>query len=183
MVQAFSGGPHCNCWAAQVSDSMDLEEVSVPVLLPHEILDALARAGSYQAEQWAKNVIKNKRILFGCFSDSQKIEPSCQFATSMLGNGSPGALAEFWEHCLTCDEWRDHPILTNPAVNPRSDALSFKTGWEFQNACVFDIVSMATFLQRILSYPRCGSTIFPCGRSGVLSGCRIQCVAHVQHIV
>ena len=39
----------CMCGMPQVSSSLQPEDVWVPVLLPHELLDALARAGSQQA--------------------------------------------------------------------------------------------------------------------------------------
>ena len=55
---------------------MNLEEVSVPVLLPHEILDAVARAGPYQARHGKRNQhveCKHVHIQFSLIG--QKFEP------------------------------------------------------------------------------------------------------------
>lgn len=46
----------CNQSYAKVSESMEPKEVSVPVLLPHEIIDAVARAGHQQA--WAISTLE-----------------------------------------------------------------------------------------------------------------------------
>jgi len=40
-----------------VNNSLDTEEIDIPVLLPHEILDALARAGP---DQFAKSMLGNR---------------------------------------------------------------------------------------------------------------------------
>lgn len=33
----------------------------------------------------------------------------------MTGHRSNKSIAEFWEHCLTLDEWKNHPRLTDPS--------------------------------------------------------------------
>ena len=57
----------------------------VPMLLPHEILDAVCRAGGYQ------------------------------WGLSMTGFKTSSSIAAFWDHCKSLDEWRNHPALTDPA--------------------------------------------------------------------
>jgi hypothetical protein len=79
-----------------VNNSLDTEEIDIPVLLPHEILDALARAGPDQ------------------------------FAKSMLGNRTAEGVGEFWEHCLTLPEWRNHPTFADPSVSKKSWILSYQ---------------------------------------------------------
>ena len=46
----------------------------------------------------------------------------CQFGNSMLGNRNETAIEEFWNHCVTCRDWRDHPALNDDTV-PRKSAL------------------------------------------------------------
>lgn len=80
--------------ATQVIDSIDTEMVDIPVLLPHELLDALARAGPEQ------------------------------FGISMLGKYTEQAVGEFWDHCLKMPEWKDRPVLSDPSVPKNSLVLS-----------------------------------------------------------
>lgn len=55
--------------SAQVIDSEDVEVVNVPVLLPHEILDAVARAGPEQVQlyvygsQWELVRVSKQNVL------------------------------------------------------------------------------------------------------------------------
>ena len=56
---------------AQVKDSMDLEKVTIPVLLPHEVLHALHHAGDVQVECENQTVwVKLQQSLF-CLHVSQ----------------------------------------------------------------------------------------------------------------
>ena len=34
-----------------------------------------------------------------------------QFALSLAGNLSDDARQKFWDHCSSCDAWRDHPVF------------------------------------------------------------------------
>lgn len=61
-------------------------------MLPHEILDALSRAGPYQ------------------------------WGLSMTGFRSTSSIAAFWEHCKSLDEWKNHPALKDHASLGRSIA-------------------------------------------------------------
>ncbi|CAK9059150.1 Uncharacterized protein SCF082_LOCUS31390 [Durusdinium trenchii] len=63
-----------------------LSEVQVPILLPHEIIDALWQAGPFQ------------------------------FQRSMTGAKDHKSIEAFWEHCATLEEWRDHPCLKRPSI-------------------------------------------------------------------
>ena len=62
------------------------KSVPVSILLPHEVLHALA----------------------GC-------NAGVCFESLMLGNLSPSAIANFWKHVRGLEPWRQHPILTDPS--------------------------------------------------------------------
>ena len=34
-----------------------------------------------------------------------------QFRKSMMGTSTPSYIEQFWNHCRTCEEWADHPVL------------------------------------------------------------------------
>lgn len=70
----------------------DAVPTQVPFLLPHEILDAVSRAGSVQ---WGR---------------------------SMTGHRSSASIAAFWNHCKSLDEWKDHPALRDVTSLGRSMA-------------------------------------------------------------
>jgi len=59
---------------------------TVPVLLPHEIIDAVWHAGALQ------------------------------FGRSMTGGFGDVAMAQFWDHCSQQEEWKDHPCLKDPSI-------------------------------------------------------------------
>ncbi|CAL1128356.1 unnamed protein product [Cladocopium goreaui] len=65
----------------EVFNNVDVEEISVPTLLPHEVLHALAMAGPEQ------------------------------FSKSMLGGRGEEALQQFWDHCLQLPHWKNHPAF------------------------------------------------------------------------
>ena len=44
------------------------------------------------------------------------VEP-CQFGRSMTGAYNESAIAEFWQHCASLDEWRHHPCLNDPTID------------------------------------------------------------------
>lgn len=35
----------------------------------------------------------------------------------MTGNCTGAALKEFWDHCSTLEEWKDHPCLSDPSID------------------------------------------------------------------
>ena len=61
------------------------EQVAASVLLPHEVLHALATCNA------------------GDF-----------FQTIMFGDLRPQDVSSFWKHIRTLDPWRDHPVLHDP---------------------------------------------------------------------
>ena len=73
---------HCiSLCPSKVANHDDPVPTQVPFLLPHEILDAVSRAGSVQ---WGR---------------------------SMSGHRSSASIAAFWNHCKSLDEWKNHPAL------------------------------------------------------------------------
>ena len=38
-------------------------------------------------------------------------EKPWQFRKSMMGTSTPSYIEQFWNHCRTCEEWADHPVL------------------------------------------------------------------------
>lgn len=89
----------------------------VPMLLPHEILDAVFHAGDVQDWVWLKIMYYEKwPIVVVLFEESMintgipemavkfMVEP-CQFGRSMTGAYNESAIAEFWQHCASLDEW------------------------------------------------------------------------------
>ena len=111
--------------AAQVKDSMNIEKVSVPVLLPHEVLHAVWHAGEQQVKG---SIVTHKYVwhmlLFFfcrgyrkeflntlCCAFKVSVWKPWQFTKSMLGTSTPSYIEQFWNHCRTCEEWADHPVL------------------------------------------------------------------------
>ena len=88
--------------------------MSVPFVLPHEILHHVAMAGEYQAHVSTVHSL----------SLTQNVAFPCQFSLSMLGNRSEDDLKNFWDHCSCFDEWSQHEVLMDPTPIDRKRFLS-----------------------------------------------------------
>ena len=107
--------------AAQVKESMNIETVSIPVLLPHEVLHAVWHAGEQQVKGpivapelscFLQRVLsKNFWLLLRCAFIEVNVWQPWQFRKSMMGTSTPSCIEQFWNHCRTCEEWADHPVL------------------------------------------------------------------------
>jgi len=107
-----------------VTNALDPQPVKIPVLLPHELLDALARAGSQQAPAGLNPTTSAiATVFFTCF-DVFTVCCPCQFATSLLGNRSCEAVQEFWDHCLKFPDWAHHPVFSDGTVDRKRLYLS-----------------------------------------------------------
>lgn len=66
-----------------VPTSTDVQEIQVPVLLPHEVLHAIACAGAVQVSK------------------------------SLTGTFDRPAIREFWTHVRQLEEWKNHPLFAS----------------------------------------------------------------------
>lgn len=107
--------------------------VDVPILLPHEILDALWRAGSLQEGFYIEDFLlyligvyvclspptKNLEIFIGSNANwlaFAKKNMTPEFQKSMTGPKDRAGIAAFWRHCGGLEEWCDHPCLNNDDI-------------------------------------------------------------------
>lgn len=112
----------------QVADSQSIEEVEIPVLLPHEILHSVVHAGPDQVRGKifsACTHLTNRSLhVYTCmrmlFPINQIPITLRQISKSLLGDWSRKEIASFWEHLVKCDEWSSHPVLNDEAIDKGS---------------------------------------------------------------
>ena len=117
---------------SQVPGKTMPEVVDVPILLPHEILDALWRAGSLQEGFYIEDFLLYPIGVCFCVSHpTKKLEiflgnnanwlaftknTTPEFEKSMTGPKDRASIAAFWRHCGGLEEWCDHPCLNNDDI-------------------------------------------------------------------
>ena len=93
------------------------------MLLPHELVHELAKAGELQAAFVPWHVSQSPKKI-GVLKTHLKKQMfailALQFQRSMTGYKSGAGIAEFWDHCATLDEWADHPVLLSGVPRERS---------------------------------------------------------------
>lgn len=105
----------------QVVNSDKVEPVPVPCLLPHEVLHAVACAGSKQV--WLPHGFFNFCCTFVMLRDEEGATSStannqpCQFEKTFFGRRSKESVAQLWSHCLRLDEWKQHPAFKGVPEN------------------------------------------------------------------
>ena len=113
----------------KVENKTDLEETTIPFLLPHELFDALHKAGKYQVGitgfDWVMflkippipfEVVSHYRFVAPTFLPFHRVFLSLslnpwalQFNLSMTCGRSGHDFATFWRHCFKHEEWMNHP--------------------------------------------------------------------------
>jgi len=80
------------------------------------------QTGKFGKNLWKNDVWYTLYIhFFGIIVGTVSPEPR-QFGRSMTGHRSKRGIREFWQHCLGCDEWKNHPIL-QPGGPPMDRSL------------------------------------------------------------
>lgn len=121
----------------KVAATQKVEEVSIPVFLPHELLHAIVKAGPEQAPALCKDGVFDSSGLHVLDVKPQKLSireqhlftsqeffKPCQMAKSLLGDWGRSEIIAFWKHLMTLEEWSSHPVLNDSNIDKSSPSLS-----------------------------------------------------------
>lgn len=72
-----------------------------------------------------------------------------QFRLSMTGGRKSSSISDFWKHCKTLDEWKDHPsLVSTDDLGSIFAIIYFCLLWPFHSTGCFFFVAISTCATR-----------------------------------